>query len=111
MGEIHRRDFVVTWSMLTRIPLFAGFDVSIMSDLMVMLRSPMVSENVPVVVSGENPTAMFFIISGEAHVETPEKTVRLGPGSFFGEQALLYSKPYDATVVAHSALRVLALPA
>lgn len=111
MGEIHRRDFVVTWSMLSRIPLFTGFDVGIMSELMVMLRSQMVGENVPVVVAGESASAMYFIISGEAHVETPEKTLKLAPGAFFGEQALLHSRPYEATVVAHTALRLLALPA
>ncbi len=39
LSEIRRRDFVVTWNMISQIPLFAGFEVVALNELMVMLRS------------------------------------------------------------------------
>lgn len=111
LSEIRRRDFVVTWSMISKIPLFSGFDVTIMNELILMLHAHMVNENVPVVIAGEPATAMYFIVSGQAATETAERSVKMGPGGFFGEDALLQSRPYEATVVAHTQLRLLALPA
>lgn len=111
MGEIHRRDFVVTSGMLSRIPLFAGFDLEIMSELMIMLRSSIAREHVPIVVAGEPATAMYVIVSGQAKAEVGGRSIALGPGDFFGADALLRSAPYDATVFADTPMRVLALSA
>jgi voltage-gated potassium channel len=111
MGEIHRRDFVVTSGMLSRIPLFNGFDLEIISELMIMLRSSITREHVPIVVAGEPATAMYFIVSGQAKAEVDGRTISLGPGDFFGADALLRSGPYDATVFADTAMRILALSA
>jgi voltage-gated potassium channel len=111
MGELHRRDFVVTSGMLSRIPLFSGFDLEIMSELMIMLRSNIAREHVPIVVAGEPATAMYFIVSGQAKAEVGGRSIALGPGDFFGADALLRSGPYDATVFADTPMRVLALSA
>jgi voltage-gated potassium channel len=111
MGELHRRDFVVTSGMLSRIPLFAGFDLEIMSELMIMLRSSIIREHTPIVVAGEPATAMYFIVSGQAKAEVGGKSIALGPGDFFGADALLRAGPYDATVFADTPMRVLALSA
>jgi voltage-gated potassium channel len=111
MGELHRRDFVVTSGMLSRIPLFAGFDLEIMSELMIMLRSSIAREHAPIVVAGEPATAMYFIVSGQAKAEVGGRTISLGPGDFFGADALLRSAPYDATVFADTPMRILTLSA
>lgn len=111
MGELHRRDFVVTSGMLSRIPVFAGFDLEIMSELMIMLRSSITREHTPIVVAGEPATAMYFIVSGNAKAEFGGRSIVLGPGDFFGADALLRSGPYDATVFADTPMRVLALSA
>jgi voltage-gated potassium channel len=111
LSEIRRRDFVVTWNMISQIPLFSSFEVGALNELMTMLRSYMIDENMPVVVAGETATAMYFIVSGNVTVESAERKNRFGPGSFFGEDALLQSKPYNITVIAHTPVRLLALPA
>jgi voltage-gated potassium channel len=112
--EIHRRDFVVTSSMLSKIPLFAGMDIEVMSELMATLRSHMVAPHVPIVVGGEPPTAMYFIISGLAK-ETGlgrgkgKQGNTLGPGDVIAADAALNGTPHDCTIFAHTPMRLLAL--
>jgi len=112
--EIHRRDFVVTSSMLSKIPMFAGLDIEVMGELMAMLRSHMVAPHVPIVVGGESPTAMYFIISGLAK-ETGQGRGRgkqgntLGPGDVIAADASLNGTPHDCSVFAHTPMRLLAL--
>jgi voltage-gated potassium channel len=113
--EIHRRDFVVTSSMLARIPLFAGLDIEVMSEVMAALRSHMVAPHVPIVVAGEPATAMYFIVSGLAK-ETGQGRGRggagnstLGPGEVIAADAVLNGTAHEATIFAHTPMRLLAL--
>ena len=107
--EIHRRDFVVTWSMISHMPLFEGFTAAAISDVMNVLRSRMVREHAHLTMAGEQGTEMFFIISGNARAEYERRALTLGPSDFFGETALLANAPYDCTVVARSNMRILTL--
>jgi voltage-gated potassium channel len=110
--EIHRRDFVVTSSMLSKIPLFAGTDIEVMSELMATLRSHMVAPHVPIVVGGEPPTAMYFIISGLAKETGRGKGKQgntLGPGDVIAADAALNGTAHDCTIFAHTPMRLLAL--
>ncbi|HEX3663870.1 MAG TPA: cyclic nucleotide-gated ion channel [Rhizomicrobium sp.] len=113
--EIHRRDFVVTSSMLSRIPLFSGLDIEVMSEVMAALRSHMVAPHVPIVVAGETPTAIYFIVSGLAK-ETGQGRGRggggnstLGPGEVIAVDAVLNGTTHEATIFAHTPMRLLAL--
>lgn len=107
--EIHRRDFVVTWSMIAHLPLFESFSAALVSDVMSVLRSRMIPEHSQVTVAGNPGGEMYFIVSGSARAEYERGVMPLGPGDFFGEEAFLSGEPYKATVVARSALRVLTL--
>ncbi len=113
--EIHRRDFVVTSSMLSKIPLFAGLDIEVMSEVMVALRSHMVAPHVPIVVGGESATAMYFIVSGLAK-ETGQSRGRggagnstLGPGDVIAADAVLNGTVHEVSIFAHTPMRLLAL--
>lgn len=107
--EIHRRDFVVTWSMISHLPLFEGFSAAAVSDVMTVLRSRLVREHSQLTLAGGEGNEMFFIISGSAKAEYERNAVVLGPGDFFGETVVLSNAPYDCTVVARSTMRVLTL--
>ncbi|MBV9570857.1 MAG: ion transporter [Alphaproteobacteria bacterium] len=107
--EIHRRDFVVTWSMISHLPLFEGFSAAAISDVMNVLRSRMVREHAQLTLAGDEGDEMYFVISGNARAEYERDTIVLGSGDFFGETAVLSGEPYDCTVVAKSSLRVLTL--
>jgi CRP-like cAMP-binding protein len=56
---------------------------------------------------GEPGDAMFVLLDGEAVIRKGELEVnRAGPGSYFGELAILDGEPRAATVVAASDVRV-----
>jgi voltage-gated potassium channel len=115
MTEIHRRDFIVTSSMLARIPFFTGLDIETLSEVMVALRSQMVAPHVPIVIEGEPASSMYFVVSGLAksvRVETTDgarKKATLGPGEVIAADAVLAGRTHDASVFAHTPMRLLAL--
>jgi voltage-gated potassium channel len=61
---------------------------------------------------GEKAEAMYFIVNGEVEVELMEgDNVRLGPGDFFGEIAILAGDVRNATVRASRDTQLLVLQA
>ena len=109
--QIRRRDFVVTFAMVARVPLFAHLDAASIADLVGMLRARTVPAGTTIIRKGERGNAMYLIASGGVEVESAAGTVRLGEGDFFGEMALLSREPRSATVTALRATDLLVLDA
>jgi voltage-gated potassium channel len=110
-AEIRRRDFVVTWNTVARVPLFSGLDASGIAAIARLLKPQIVPAHYAIVRRGEPATAMFFIMSGEVEVDVQPHPVRLRGGQFFGEIALLRDTQRTATVTAHTETQLLALEA
>ena len=98
-AEHRRRDFIRTWDLVTRVPFFRDLYPAAIVELTRMLRRLDVAERTVVVRRGRPGDCMYFIASGEVEVKLEPRPVRLGPGSFFGEMALLERGPRTATVV------------
>jgi voltage-gated potassium channel len=98
--EIRRRDFVVTFAMVARVPLFAHLDAASIADLVAILRARTVPPGATIIRKGERGNAMYLIASGRVEVESPSSKVVLEEGDFFGEIALLSRDPRSATVTA-----------
>jgi voltage-gated potassium channel len=109
--EIHRRDFVVTWSMVARVPLFAGLDANELSEIIRYLRSQSCERGEIIVRRGEPAESMYLIAEGEVEIELPDRRVVLGPGHFFGEIAALRKSERSATVRAREHAKLLVLDA
>lgn len=110
-NSIHRRDFVVTFGMLTRVPLFAEFDAQAVSEIMDTLRAYTVSTGDIISTPGERAAAMYFIVAGEVEAQMQGRKLRFGAGDFFGELALLQDRLRDATIIALAPTRLLELSA
>jgi voltage-gated potassium channel len=100
VNEIHRRDFVVTWGMVARVPLFSTLDAAAIAEVMKIMRTRAVSAGTVIAARGEEAEGMFFIADGEVKVELPRGFIKLGAGEFFGELALLKRVKRTGTVTA-----------
>lgn len=106
---VHRRDFVVTWGMVARVPLFQGLNADVIGDLARLLQARTVVPGEVIVRRGDTAQSMYFIASGLVAVNTPGVEARLSAGDFFGENALLGQVKRMATVraIERSSLLVL----
>jgi voltage-gated potassium channel len=109
--EIHRRQFVVTWSMVASVPLFRTMDATNIAEIMRYLSAQSVPGGALIVRRGEVAESMYFIAEGEVDIELPGKNVRLGVGQFFGEMAILHKTRRTANVRAVEATKLLVLDA
>ncbi|KIZ39587.1 MULTISPECIES: cyclic nucleotide-gated ion channel [Rhodopseudomonas] len=112
---IHRRDFIVNWSMVARVPLFSHLTAGDIAHIMQLLQARQIDRGDVIFRRGEPATAMYFIAEGDVEIELgPEakgRRVRLGSGHFFGEIAVLKRVERSATVRAVSRVRLLVLDA
>jgi voltage-gated potassium channel len=109
--EIHSRDFVVTWSMVARVPLFAELSATEIADVMRLLRAQTVEAGTIVTAAGEPAHSMYFIAAGTVEIHLPRERLRIGEGQFFGEIAVLRKARRSADVVALTHCRLLVLDA
>jgi voltage-gated potassium channel len=109
--EVRRRDFIVTWAMLARVPLFSHLGASEIVDIMRLLRAQTIESGEVLVRRGDPAASMYFITSGEVEIELPSQRVRLSNGTFFGEIALLHRTKRSGTVTALRKTKLLALDA
>lgn len=110
-NEVRRHDFIVTWSMLARVPLFEHLRATEIADIMRLLRAQTIGAGEILVRRGEPASSMYFIADGEVEIELPTQRVRLADGSFFGEIALLQRTQRSGTITALRKSNLLALDA
>lgn len=109
--QIHRRDFIVTWGMIAKVPLFAELDAAEIVDISELLRAQLVEAGEVVIREGEHAHSMYFIAAGEVEVAIGKKKMKLEEGQFFGEVAVLKNERRSGTVTALSRTNLLALSA
>jgi voltage-gated potassium channel len=108
---IHRRDFVVTWGMVARVPLFSGLKTDEIADVIRLLQAQTVDAGDVIAHRGEPAHSMYFISAGEVEIELESGPTRLGPGHFFGEIAVLRRARRSATIRATERTHLLVLDA
>ena len=75
--------------LLAEVPLFKGLTDTQRAEIAGMMTTLFVVPGEQVVRKGDLGTEMYFIASGAAQVELPNREILLGNGDFFGELALL----------------------
>jgi voltage-gated potassium channel len=106
--EIRRRDFLKIWDLVAKVPMFHDIGAATIADMTRLLRPREVAAGSAVVRRGQPGDSMYFVVEGEVEIQIGPP-VRLGPGSFFGEIALITGAPRGATVIATHTTILLAL--
>ena len=109
--ESGRRDFVVNWSLMSRIPLLADLDASQVGELMPLLHAHNMPPRAEVLQAGSPAHAMYFVASGKVRMQHPEADIVFQAGDFFGATAMLTRDAPSAPFVTTTKCRLLKLHA
>jgi voltage-gated potassium channel len=107
--ELHRRDFVVTWSLMSRVPLLAGLDAKEAAEIMPLLQAHNFPPNVEIIRKGTPGDAMYFIASGKLAENGDDGSRTYVAGDVFGVAAVLDNDLHSGAVITASKCRLLKL--
>lgn len=107
--ETTRRDFVVTWSLMARIPLFVDLDAGHIAELMPILHAQNLPPNVEIAGPHSVGNAVWFVASGRIRREGAGEPSQLATGGIIGAAAMLEGMADQARYVSRSRCRLLKL--
>jgi len=107
--ELGRRDFVVTWSLMSRIPLLADLDAGAAEKIMPLFQAHNLPPNVELLGEGAAEKAMYFVASGLVGCRSAAGEEVFSKGDFFGGSAMLDHDIAHASFVTRSKCRLLKL--
>jgi len=107
--ELGRRDFVVTWSLMSRIPLLAELDAKAVEQVMPLLHAHNLPPNIEVLGEGSEGRAMYFIASGHVAFRSRGGERVYSKGDVFGLVAMLGQTSAHGSFVTKSKCRLLKL--
>lgn len=94
--------------LLRRAPLFAACSKRELGEISTLADELSLPAGTTLIEEGRRGHEFFVLVEGEVDVRAKGRKVkRLSNGAFFGEMALVSSKPRTATVTATSPVRVL----
>ena len=95
--ELNRREFVINWNMVARVPLFNKLEAVEVAEIMKLLHSKRFPREMVIYKRGETALGMYFIVSGNVALHGPQQNLNLCSGDFFGEDGLLHEGRYGGT--------------
>jgi voltage-gated potassium channel len=108
---VRRREFVDTWNLVAKVPLFRTLDAARIAAVAGVLRARRVERGERLIRKGDQADSMYFIVSGEVEVDAQAGTPKgqLAAGDFFGEIALIAERERTATITALTPCKLLVL--
>ncbi|HUN69120.1 MAG TPA: cyclic nucleotide-gated ion channel [Burkholderiales bacterium] len=108
---VRRREFVDTWNLVAKVPLFRTLDAARIAAVAGVLRARRAERGERLIRKGDQADSMYFIVSGEVEVDQENGAPRgqLRAGDFFGEIALIADRERTATITALAPCKLLVL--
>lgn len=108
---VRRREFVDTWNLVAKVPLFRNLDAARIAAVAGVLRARRAERGERLIRKGDQADSMYFIVSGEVEVDLERGAPggRLGAGDFFGEIALIAERTRTASITALTHCKLLVL--
>ena len=111
MQELSKRQFVVTWRMVAKVPLFASLDAEKIAGIAALLKPWSVPARYTIIRRGEAADCMYFIVSGDVEVDLSPNTFHLTTGEYFGETGIISRTERVANVISITECKLLILEA
>jgi CPA2 family monovalent cation:H+ antiporter-2 len=86
--------------LVDRFPLFCGLTPEQREVLLVHFDTYTAEPGERIIRAGDKADSVYFISEGEVEVSISDRRIKLGPGDFFGEMALISGLPRSADVTA-----------
>ena len=86
--------------LVDRFPLFSGLTPEQREVLVLHFGSRAAEPGERIIRAGEKADAVYFVCQGEVEISVADRRIKLGPGDFFGEMALISGLPRSADVTA-----------
>jgi len=108
---VRRREFVDTWNLVAKVPLFRTLDAARIAAVAGVLRARRAERGERLIRKGDEADSMYFIVSGDVEVDQENDAPKghLGAGEFFGEIALIAERTRTATITALTPCKLLLL--
>lgn len=92
---------------LAKIPLFQNLSVKQLAEVDALVTTLDVARGRELIRQGEAGREFLVVVEGEAEVRRDGEVIATrGPGTFFGETALLLERPRNASVVAKTDMTI-----
>ena len=111
MQELSKRQFVVTWGMVAKVPFFSSLDAEKIAEIAALLKRWTVPARYTVIRRGEAADCMYFIVSGDVEVDLPPNSFHLTTGEYFGEMGIVSRSARVANVISITECQLLILQA
>lgn len=86
---------------LAKVPLFAGCPPDVIEQLADVTAEFSFVPDQPIALQGQVGNGLYIVVSGAVRiVQGSDELVRLGPGDFFGELAVIDQRPRSASAFA-----------
>lgn len=96
----HARKTFSPAELAERFPLFSGLTPEQREVLLLHFNTETADPGTRVIRAGDQADKIYFISTGEAEVTVGGRRIKLGPGDYFGEMALISGDPRSADVTA-----------
>ena len=107
--ELNRRDFVINWSLMSRIPMLADLDASAVAAIIPVLHAHNYPPNMKILEDGSPGDAIYFVASGQVIRRDHGETHAYATGDVFGTVAMIHGGTHHAVFHTKSKTRLLKL--